>query len=329
MSTQNTSEEIDLGYIFKKSNDFFKSLLRLFFLIVAFFLKYIVIVIILLIVGVAIGYFQDKKKDKILDNELIVIPNFESADYLYSKVEALNNKKKAEDSLYFKSFLGDEFDNFIKIEIEPIVDVYAFMAEKKENLETLKVLYDDKDLDKFLISKSLSKHYKYHQITIKTKGENYKEVSDKILDYLNDNEHFKNYQIAGIEDAKIQIMQNERMISQIDSILKNVANEGSKKNSPSVFINSQSELYQLVNVKQFLLEKRIDLQKEAIDQNQIIKLVSGNYGLVKGNLFSFSNKIKMPLLLILLFSGFFFLGYIYRKMKYFAETDSKSRPENL
>ena len=89
MAQQNSSEEIDLGYLFKKMGNLFKKFIKLIFLVLAFFVKFRVIVVILIIIGVGIGYYLDQNKEEVYNNEVIVIPNFESVDYLYSKINSI------------------------------------------------------------------------------------------------------------------------------------------------------------------------------------------------------------------------------------------------
>ncbi len=321
MAEQNTSEEVDLGYLFRSIGGFFKNLVKLLFLVLAFFRKYLIVIIVLILVGFGLGYYFDSNSKPIYHNELIVIPNFESTDYLYEKVKAINLKKEAKDSVFFKSFLGEEYKDFIKIEIEPIIDVYSFIAEKKENLETLKILYNDKDAEEFLSDNTISKYYKYHKINIICKGNNSEQISKSILEYFDSNEHFKLYQQVGLKDTEIQIAQNDIMVSQVDSILKNVSKSTEKNQSQTVYINTQSDLYQMVNIKQALLNNRLKLQTKYIDQNEIIKLVSGNYNLQEQGISALPNKIKIPIYLLLIFSAFSFLIYLYKKLKRISNED--------
>lgn len=304
MAQQHSSEEIDLGYLLKKISNFFVGIIKMIFSILAFFRKYLIITLILIIGGVVIGYFLDRS-EPVYKNELIVIPNFESSDFLYQEVEALNLKKQAGDSLFFKSILGDRYEDFIQIKIEPIVDIYTFIADKKENLETLRILYDNKDPEEFLSNNIMNKYYKYQKIIITCKGESSQKISENILGYFNSNEHFKAYRQVGLINTQIQIAQNEAMIEQIDSVMKNFSNKTDQKNTQSVYINNQSDLYQMINTKQALLNNRLKLQKDYIDEQQIVKLVNGSYNLPNEGIFSVSNKIKIPLLFLILFAGVF------------------------
>ena len=315
MAQRDSSEEVDLGYLFRSVGDFFKRLVRLLFLVLAFFRKYIIVTILLIIIGVVLGIYLDSFRKPIYSNELIVIPNFESTDYLYQRVDALNSKRQVNDSIFFKSILGSDYQDFIKIEIEPIIDVFGFMAEKKDNIETLKIIYNEKDAEEFLTDKTISKYYKYHKITLVCKGDNSERISIAILDYFNSNEHFKLYQEVGLKDTEVQISQNEKMISQIDSVMKAVSETTEQNKSQTVYISTQSDLYQMINTKQALLNNRIKLQTKYIDQHEIIKLVSGNYNLKEGGIKAVPNKVKIPIYLLLLFSGFFFLIYLYKNLR--------------
>jgi uncharacterized membrane protein/regulator of sigma D len=320
MAQQNSSEEVDLGYLFRSIGGLFKKLARVLFLVISFFKKYLIVTLVLIIIGFGIGYYLDSVSEPVFQNELIVIPNFESTDYLYEKVEAFNLKKDAKDSIFFKSILGEDYLDFANIEIEPIVDIYNFMAEKKDYLETLKILYDDKDPEEFLKDKTISKYYKYHKINIICKGDNSEQISNRILEYFNSNEHFKLYQQVGLRDTEIQISQNEKMVSQIDSVMKAVSENTDSKQAQSVYISTQSDLYQMINTKQALLNNRFKLQTKFIDQHEIIKLVSANYNMEPERILHISNKVKYPLLFVFLFSLVFFILYILKKLKNYANT---------
>ena len=103
-----STEEVDLGYLFRKVGNFFRRIVKLLFLVISFFKKYIVVTSILIVAGAVIGYFLDKNgQDKIeYENRVIVIPNFESVDYLYESVDEWNAKIKSGDSVYLKCYPG-------------------------------------------------------------------------------------------------------------------------------------------------------------------------------------------------------------------------------
>lgn len=309
----NVNREIDLGYLFNKVNNLFKGFLVYIFSIFAFFRKYIILIVILLLLAFGWGFYKDLNDEPIFKNELIVIPNFESTEYLYQEVTDLNLKREAEDTLFLKGIIGKNYKDFLKMEIKPFVDIYAFMTKNKDNIEVMKILYSEKDKEDFLTNNALSKYYKYHNITIKTKGVGSKDVCEKLMAYLNSNRHFKMYREVGLVDTEIKIEQNQKMINQIDSILKQIASAPIKgANDQSVFISDQSDLYQMINTKQALLNLRFDLQKKKVDEADIIKVVSGNYNLKQEKLIDISNKVKFPLYILMLFVIIFLILSFYK-----------------
>jgi len=112
------------------------------------------------------------------------------------------------------------------------------------------------------------------------------------------------------------------MISQIDSLIQSTIRDSSKNNgSQSVNINDKSDLGTLIFRKQEILKNRLALLTIEKDQVQIIKQVSLNYNLTPEKGFSISNKLKYPLLLVLLFSMFFFIRYAYNKLEAIANSN--------
>lgn len=317
------TEEVDLGYLFRKIGSFFRKIVKLLFLIIAFFKKYIIITITLVVVGAVIGYFLDKysEKESVYENRVIVIPNFESVDYLYETVEELNSKVIFRDTVYLKSILADDYESLVQVEIEPIPDIYNFITQSRENIDALRILFQNQDFSEFVEDIPTSKNYKYHKLNFMIQGKNSKAIIDKLFASINKNEHFQEYKQAFQENTKLQLRHNELMLSQADSIIKAATeltpNSGSDQ---SVYI-SEGRLDMILFRKQEILDARLKLQKKMKDQVEVVKLVSANYNILHTSFFSFSNKVKLPVLLLFLFSFFFFIRYIYKSLKSIAERD--------
>ncbi len=315
-------EEIDLGYLVNKTGVFFKNLVKVFFLILAFFQKYIIIVIVLIIIGFSYGYFKDRTSFKIYSNETIVIPNFESVDYLYGKVEALNQKISLKDTVFLKKILDTNYLKIRKIEVEPIVDIYNFISRSREHIDIFRVLFQNQDMSEFVEDMTTSKYYKYHKLDFTTIGDESSErIIQDILNHFNSNSHFLEYQEEIRANTSLEIAENARMIAQVDSVFKAVSSFPSKeKSNQSFFINDNSQLNDLLTSKRELLEDRMKLKMRYIDETDVIKLVSANYNL-KPDGIVLSNKVKYPLVLIFLFSLVFFIGYAYKKLKAIVESN--------
>ena len=320
MSQQNTSEVIDLGYIFKRSNDFFKSIIRGFFLVVDFFKKYFIVVIVLIVLGFAYGYYKDSKGDVTYNNEVLVIPNFESVDYLYDKIEVLNNKISSRDTLFLQQILDTNFRKLKTIKIEPIVDIYNFVSKSYRNYDVLKLIAEKQDFSEYIADLSTSKYYKYHKMEISISGsENSKEIVSKLFSYLNDNDHLKEYQKIFIESNKFEIQENYNMISQIDSVL--LSNSRMNSFPSNVTINNNTDLYRLIEKKTELLDGLADLKTKEVDFKTPIKIVSADYNLKIKKFLSIPNKIKYPLMGVFLFSLVFFILYLFKGLRKYANSD--------
>lgn len=319
MAHQNSSEEVDLRYLLKKSNDFFKGLARAFVQVLYFVKRYIYILIILILVGFAYGYYKDYNSVNTYDNEIIVIPNFESVDYLYSKVKAINLKIAQNDTIHLQQIFGNNFDRINGIEIEPIVDIYNFVSKSYRNYDVLRLIAEKQDFSKYVEDLSTSKYYKYHRMIISVNGN---DSSDKIvnnmLEFLNSNEHFNDYKAIYRENNKLDIEEHYIMIAQIDSLLK--ANYNLNAISANVSINNGTDLFNLIDRKKQLVKDLVQLRMETIDYSVPIKKVSANYNLKPEKFIQLSNKIKFPLLLVSLFSLVFLFIYLFKKLKGYADT---------
>ena len=207
-----------------------------------------------------------------------------------------------------------------KVEIEPLPDIYNFIAQTKENIDVLKILFQNQDFSEFVEDIPTSKNYKYHKLIFTIKGRNSKVIIDKLFAEINKNEHFLAYMNEFQKNTALQLKQNDLMIAQADSIISagtKISNNGSDQ---SVII-SDGRLDMVLFRKQELLDLRLKLQKKMTDQVSIIKQASANYNVLNSGFFSFSNKVKLPILFVLFFSFYFFIRYTYRGLKSIAERD--------
>ena len=309
-----------MGYLLEKFNDFSKSLVRSLFLVFDFFKKYLIVVIVLVIVGFGIGLYKDMYEVKSYNNELIVIPNFGSVDYLYDKVEALNSKIASKDSIYLKKVLDTNFSKLNLIEIEPIVDFYNFISESRQYVDILKIISQNQDFSEYVENMTTSKYYKYHRMNISIKG---KSSSDKIimdlLKYFNDNEHFQEYQKIYKTTKDYEIEENYIMIAQLDSLIK--ANYTFQNKNSSVSVNTITDQYNLIDKKKQLVANLRALKMEQSDYISPIKSVNVNYNIEPEKIIDISNKIKYPLLLVFLFSLIFFVLYIFKSLKRYSNEE--------
>lgn len=319
MAQQNSSEEVDLGYLFKKSNDFLKGIVRGLFLIFDFFKKYFIVIIILILIGFAFGYFKDKGSVELYNNEILIIPNFESVDYLYDKAETINSKIASKDTVYLKNIFGDNFRSVGGVSLEPIIDIYNFVSKSRQNIDVLKIISQSQDFSEYVEDMSTSKYFKYHRLNLSIVGKEHSvAIVDSFLNYLNQNKHFANYKNTLKITKDFQVKEYYFMLTQIDSIIK--ANTRNNINS-SVTVNTISDQSELIEKKRQLLAELQNLEMEQIDYSSIIKMVNAEYNIHPETFLDISNKIKYPLILVFLFSLVFFIFYIFKSLKKYVDVD--------
>ena len=321
MAEQNHTEEIDLGYLLNKVNRFFKRMVRGLFLAISFFLKYWIIVLVLLIVGIGYGYYLDSQKKITYINEGIVIPNFESVDYLYKNIEYLNEKINERDTIFLKTMSPSAYNNLRNIEIEPISDIYNMMTKSREQIDVFRILFQNQDIENFVTDLTTSKYFKYHKISFTTIGEKHhsKEIIDAIFNYWDTNEHFVAYKEVYKQNIDFQVKEHKKMIAQIDSIINAVTTNSSVPNS-GVVISENSNFHFLLERKKALLDELLEVELKQEDYDTVVRLVNMDYNIVENPILS--NKVKYPLIFIFIFSFFFFMLFLFKRMKRYAGVES-------
>lgn len=315
---QQNSDEIDLRYIYRRSKIGMRNMIRNLIKIVDFYVKFWIVVVILILLGVGYGLYKDLNKTEVYQNKLVVIPNVESIDYLYDKIESIDRKVKNRDSIFLEPIFHKNFRLIKSLKIEPVVDLYNFIGKDEINLDVIRVFGQNKDLTDYAENFVTSKNYKYHTLEVTIQGkENSMEIITNLLTFLNGNEHYRQYFEMYKQMKTFEIAQYEQMLGQLDSLIKGSASSLSANNS-GVAVNTSSDLHELINTKADILKDLYEKKKESIDLTEPIKLVNVDYNLKQKRFFSISNKLKYPLMFLFLFSLIFLLRHILLKMREIA-----------
>lgn len=327
-TTGSTSDEIDLGQLFQM---FKRGLQRLFRGILRVFLylkKNAVKLIILITVGIAIGILLNLLVDKKLKSEVIVMPNFESKDYLYDAVEEIQANVISKDTLFFKNMGIDvnELRGF-EVSIEPIESEEETDIEKlKENNNYLEILQNFKD-DDFVLdvikSEILKKTVLTHRITFSHKNpDRGEEYVSKILAYINENPYFKEVRNVAMQNATMRIEKNEELITQIDKLIVSfnqqlTASDSMDGKEGLVLFDKERflDVPGLLRLKNNLVEEIGLKQMDLIEQKEAITILNlGKTQVVKKQ---FLNKSLtwLPAILVGLFFAWSLLLFLNRKSK--------------
>ncbi|MFV8371653.1 hypothetical protein [Flavobacterium sp. LB2P74] len=296
-------QEIDLTQISKKIGRLFEWINTFLFRCIQFFVKKAIVIFILLVIGVGLGFYLDVIK-KTYDHQIIVTPNFESTDYLYSKIDLIESKIKERDIVFLKEIVGIKSPKeILKIEIKPITDVYKFIENKTENFELIKLMAEGGDIKKILEDNLTSKNYSLHTITFKTKKQtDIIETVQPILIYLNETDYYKKVQKETVNNIQIEIIQNDTIISQINGVLNAFSNtiKGAKSNN-LVYYNENTQLNDVIKTKETLIKEQGIRRVELVGLDKIIKDNSSTLNIENTNSVNGKLKLVLPVLFLLSF----------------------------
>ena len=315
-------QEIDLTQISKKIGRLFEWINTFLFRCIQFFVKKAIVILILLVIGVGLGFYLDLTK-KTYDHQIIVTPNFESTDYLYSKIDLIESKIKERDTVFLKEIVGIKSPKeILKIEIKPITDVYKFIENKTENFELIKLMAEGGDIKKILEDNLTSKNYSLHTITFKTKKQtDIIETVQPILIYLNETDYYKKVQKETVNNIQIEMIQNDTIISQINGVLNGFSNlvNGAQKSDKLVYYNENTQLNDVIKTKETLINEQGIRRVELVGLDKIIKDNSATLNIENTNSVNRKLKFILPILFLLSFI------FIHLFMKYYKGQMKKSK----
>ncbi len=298
----NDDHEIDLVRISQKINTFFKSINRGIFNVIQFFVRNWIVVLLLIVVGFSIGNLLDKMEKK-FDNQIIVKPNFESVDYLYSKIDLLESKIEQHDTNFFRKIGISNTPKITSITIEPIIDLFKFVDNNEQNLEVLKLITASGDLKSIVSEKTTLKNYPFYIITFSTdgsiKGDNY---AIQLLEYINSSAFYTKIKNTNLINLQRRIKDNEQIVKQIDAIINNFSNSKSVNNhNDLVYYNENTQLNDLIKTKDGLLRENGNLKTDLISLDKIIKESGIVTNLERKEKFEGKMKFILPFIFLTLF----------------------------
>jgi len=313
-------QEIDLSMISQKINGFYQTFSDSVYNSIQFIIRHSIILIVLLAVGFGLGFFLDQSS-KTYKQEVIVMPNFESSDYLYGKINLIDSKISEGDTLFLKKLGITEPSKIINIEIAPVIDVYQFINSSSDrNFELIRLMAESGDIKKIIEEHTTSKNYRYHTITVTTKSKkNSQETINQILKYVNDSEFYRKVQKEYIANVSSSIIANDLTISQINGFLNGLANEPQRPSSDKiVYYNENSQLNDVIETKQKLVQDQGNYRIQMLSLDKTVKDVNRSLNIENKKSTTGILKILLPLLLVI----FYIFGHNFVR---FYKKQSKKR----
>jgi hypothetical protein len=325
LSKGNNSEnpEIDLLIVFSKIGDFFEWINTLLFRAIRFFVKNVIAVVVLAVIGIVLGYFLEKVSPR-FEQKIIVEPNFKSTDYLYSKINFLEDKITLKDTFFFKSIGIQKAAGLVSIKIEPIVDVYNLINKDGKNLELLELMAQNGDIKSIVKETTTSKNYALHTIIVNTASVvSAQNCIEPLLKYLNLSAYYEAYKKINLQNIQNKIKSKEATITQIDGILNQFSGPyvNHVNSEKLIYYNEDLNLDGIIKTKDSLSVQIAALKIEQYNTDKVIKekgivLNLKDTKTIKGKLIYI-----LPLLFIGLFVFFSFFNSFYKNQSLKAKTN--------
>lgn len=314
MSNNIQDQELDLTQIGQGIKNFFNNIVNKCFDFLFFIIEKKVVIISLFILGVIGGYFLDKGKT--YSHTIAVIPNFGSNDYLYNQIDFLDKKLAEKDTLFFNSIGVKNSKNILSFEVEATQQIYNFITDRErgpQNLELIKLMAEDGDIDKILKDELTSKQYYLQNIIITTKGKFKREqLVDPFLKYLNNSLFFLKQKETNQENVKEKIALNDSLIKQIDGIIQVLSKNNSNS---SITISEKSSVAELIDKKDKLIQESQYLKLNDNIYDKVIKDENVSINNLNKTPIFLKMKVILPLLLIFIYLLFYSFSKLYKKQK--------------
>jgi len=321
-STQNNSDEIDLGQLFQLIGRGFSAIFRFILRVFVYFKKNIFILIGLIIIGLAIGFGLSKITSKKLKTEVIVKPQFESKNYLYDAINQIQANIESKDTLFFKSIGITKIDfNGLEVVINRVVEEGTTETDTKY-LELLQSFENTDAISDIVRAELQNKSSFNHRIIFFYKNQKTgQDFAEKVMQYLNTNEYFSEVLNIYLENALERIERDKQLLDQVDLIITNYSNKiGSQEsvsgNDKIILDNKETiNITGLFSLKNDLIKDIESKKLELLKNTQAIQIINfGQPQQVKKSFFS-KKIVLFPFIFLALFFSSTLLKYLNKKSK--------------
>ena len=288
MSTNhnNNEEEVDLGSLFKIIGrgfqnlfnfigNIFKSIFHAFILILIFLKDNIVKIGIAAIIGFAIGLFIQVKSTNKYESEMLVKPNFKSANQLYNNINYYNDLVKQKDTSGIQNTFKlskQEAASLKKFTIEPIVNENDIINSYNDFiLEVDTTTVKSYTFDEFKTSfKDLD--YKIHKIKVVAEKNNvFSKLDEVIISSVVNNKYFKRVKELTNENLNRTDSIYRQNLAQLDYLRKvymQVMIEEAKKQTTGTTIDLGGEKRTTKELELFESNRKINSRLEEIAEDK-------------------------------------------------------------
>jgi hypothetical protein len=318
-----TSDEIDLGQLFKLIGKGFQEVFKFFLRLFVYFRKNALPILGVAVLGVVIGLLLDTyiaKKQKL---EVIVKPNMESKDYLYDVVAEVESNLRAKNHTFFNN-LGVDIDNFddFGIQIEPVTEKKKIEDEDLEFLKLLEGFESSGIVSDVIRAEIVNRSSLNHRITFfyGPSGQGVK-FAGAVMDYINSNPFFNELMEITRANNKIRIEKNENLLKQVDDLIEaytsNLSDSSSKASDGRLVLETEDNLdvTGLLGLKSSLIRDIENTRLRLIEQEQAVRVINFGRGKEMVHLLFGENGFRIPILFVAVYLIISMLLFFHRKSK--------------
>ncbi|MGY3795194.1 hypothetical protein [uncultured Aquimarina sp.] len=309
-----STEEVNLKYIFRKLEKAFKAFLRICVSIFQFYKKKWALFLGILIIGFISGYILDSKYgfSKKYTQEIIIEPKYESKKYIYDFVNSLKDNLKEPSFLKRVNLDSNLVKNLYDVKVNPIIkatDVLDNLHRKygsKEDFHEIIESYDPRVLEK----EKYRDFYRYDRLVFvyRTNHTDNLKLSKNILEHIDSNSYFQKILDQNITQTEKNLKENKKTLKYLDDYLEKLNKAPIETDKDLIMIGDESELptiSSLLTRKQTLLNTITNQENILVLNNKLFDVVDrGEIVLLRTGI-SKKMIIKMPLLLFLMVSFLF------------------------
>lgn len=300
IQNKNTSEEIDIGQLFKIIGDGFSKLFLfiwrvlkgIFDVLIQFILfirRHFIKFTVSAVLGAVLGFFIDRNQEIIYGANLVVQPNFGSAQQLYKNIQYYNNLVQQGDTLLLADTFGitpEEASSLRAFTITPIEDENSTLEAYNRFLRqsTDSVMIKNYTYEAF--KKNVSEYnYSIHSVSVMALKNNiFRKLQPVIIRSVTENTYFNTKKKVTLENLKRNDSILKGALAEIDS-LRNVymdvllagAKRENSQGGTSIVLSENSvktnEL-ELFNTKIRLKNELNTNESQRAENSQVINIIS-------------------------------------------------------
>lgn len=278
MVTEN-KDEIDLLKIIQIFKNILKKWVLLFFNALDFIFRNWIIVLGLIVLGLILGYFTQNNNKPSQKATVLLRVNFDAVNYLYSEVELFNKKIKEKDTLFFtKMGLNTNSLEVKEMELTPLINLKDIVDKYEQTYRNLDGLLQNLDFEdkEISVSETFTTEYKYHNLEFFLSSNANEETITKIINFFNNDELLRKVKNVAIKNMEDRIISNEKVISQIDTVIKLYSkNESLSSPSDQIYVvDKDFSIHGILNKKTQLLLDNEEIREELVVSENIIVMMN-------------------------------------------------------